>query len=202
MRKITAALFMTVDGVVETPYKWSQPYVTEEMSRGFDAALKGSDAVLLGRRTYEIFSKIWPSQGSEMPMADFLNHTHKYVVSSTLDKLEWGPASLIKGNQLRTEITKLKEAPGKNMQVPGSPTLVKSLLREGLLDQLILGICPIGLGSGQRLFEGTPEPIGLKLVETSSSHTGVVTVTYARADQQSEEAPKGAIPWAPPKSIK
>lgn len=129
MRKISAALFMTIDGVIETPYKWSQPYVTDEMSKGIDMALRDTDAVLLGRRTYEIFSKIWPSQGSEMPMANFLNHTHKYVVSSTLEKLEWGPASLIKGDHLSTEVAKLKEAAGKNIQVPGSPTLVKSLLR-------------------------------------------------------------------------
>ncbi|MGI0079799.1 MAG: dihydrofolate reductase family protein [Nitrososphaerales archaeon] len=200
MRKIIAALFMTLDGVVETPYKWSQPYITEDDSKGIDMALKESDAILLGRRTYEIFSKIWPSQDSEMPMADFLNHTHKHVVSSTLGKLEWGPASLIKGEHFREEISKLKEAAGKNIQVPGSPTLVKSLLREGLLDELILGICPIGLGSGLRLFEGTPEPISLKLIESRSSPTGVVTVVYAREGQQSRSAPNGAIPWAPPSS--
>ncbi len=111
MRKINAAMFMTIAGVVEEPYRWSQPYVTEDMSKGIDVALKGVDAVLLGRRTYEIFSKIWPSQGSDMPMADFLNHTHKYVVSSKLEKLEWGPATLLKGD-LRSEVTKLKEMPG------------------------------------------------------------------------------------------
>jgi len=197
MRKIVAALFMSIDGVVETPYKWSQPYVTDDMSKGIDSALKEVDAILLGRRTYAIFSEIWPSQGSEMPMADFLNHTHKYVVSSTMRKLEWGPASLIKGD-FRTQITRLKEGPGKNIQVPGSPTLVGSLAREGLLDDLILSICPIALGKGQRLFEGSPESIGFKLMDSRTSATGVLTVTYRGAKRESAGDPKGVIPWAPP----
>ena len=194
MRKISAALFMTIDGVVETPYKWSQPYVTDDMSKGIDSALKEVDAVLIGRRTYEIFSNIWPTQSSDMPMADFLNRAHKYVVSSTLENLEWGPASLIKGNILHAEVAKLKGAPGKNIQVPGSPTLVKSLLRGKLLDELILSICPIALGKGLRLFEGVPEPIGLKLLDSRSSTTGVVTVRYAQADQESAGVPKGQVP--------
>jgi dihydrofolate reductase len=194
MRKMNAAMFMTIDGVVEEPYRWSQPYVTDDMTRGIDMALKGADAVLLGRRTYEIFAKIWPNQGSEMPMADFLNHTHKYVVSSTLQELEWGPATLLKGD-LRSEVTRLKGMTGKDIQVPGSPTLVKSLMREGLLDQLTLTICPIGVGKGLRLFEGTPDPISLKLIDSRSSATGVVSVTYAKAERDLSGAPKVAIPW-------
>ncbi len=191
---------MTVS--LKHPRNGARQYVTDDMSEGIDFALKAVDAVLIGRRTYEIFSKIWPSQDSEMPMADFLNHTHKYVVSSTLDKLEWGPASLIKGEDLRGEITKLKQGPGKNIQVPGSPTLIKSLMKEGLLDELTLSICPIGLGSGFRLFENSPEPITLTLVDSRTSPTGVLTVTYQLADQESAGAPKGAIPWTPPSSKK
>lgn len=190
---------MTIDGIVETPYKWSQPYVTDDMSKGIDMALNGSDAVLLGRRTYEIFSNIWPSQGSDMPMADFLNRTHKYVVSSTLSNLGWGPASLLNG-EFRSEIMKLKEMPGKSIQVPGSPTLVQSLMKEGLLDQLFLSICPIAVGNGLRLFEGIPEPLSLKLVDSRSSATGVISAVYSKADEQSSVTPKGAIPWTAPSS--
>src|SRR5712692_7540103 len=152
MRKIVAGLFMSLDGVVESPNKWSSPYFSEEMGEGIATGIKQADAVLLGRRTYQEFAKFWPNQGSDMLMADFLNNTHKYVVSATLDKLEWGPASLIKG-KIVDELRKLKQQPGKNIQIPGSPMLVRSLLREGMLDELSLNICPIVIGEGQRLFD-------------------------------------------------
>jgi dihydrofolate reductase len=109
-----------------------------------------ADAVLIGRRTYQEFAGMWPSQGSEVPMSDFLNKSHKYVVSSSLDKLDWGPASLVKGD-LADELLKLTQQPGKNIQIPGSPTLVRSLLLQGILDELTLSICPIVVGPGQRL---------------------------------------------------
>ncbi len=184
MRRISAALFMTIDGVVEEPYRWSQPYVTDDMTAQIDNALEEVDAVLIGSRTYEMFAKIWPSQGSEMPMADFLNHTHKYVDSSRLKKLDCGPATLIRGKDLRSEVMKLKGGPGKAIQVPGSPTLIKSLLSEGLLDQLTLSICPIGVGNGMRLFEDVTEPIALKLVDCKTSPSGLVTVTYEKASEE------------------
>ena len=183
MRSISAALFMTIDGVVEEPYRWSQPYVTDDMTAQIDSALEDVDAVLIGRRTYEMFAKIWPTQSSEMPMADFLNHTHKYVVSSRLKKLEWGPATLIRGKDLRSEVVRLKEGPGKGIQVPGSPTLIKSLLSEGLLDQLTLSICPVGVGNGMRLFEDVSEPIALKLMDCKASPSGLVTVTYEKGEE-------------------
>lgn len=173
---------MSINGVVEEPYLWSEPYVTSDMTMHIDSALKDMDAVLIGRRTYEIFSKIWPGQGSNMPMADFLNHAHKYVVSSRLKKLEWGPATLIPGKDLLKEVTKLKQGVGKNIQVPGSPTLIKSLLIEGLLDQLTLSICPIGVGKGSRLFENLSEHVPLKLVDCKTSMSGLVTVTYENAN--------------------
>src|SRR5712692_6155702 len=182
MRKIVAGLLMSLDGVVEAPDRWGWPrYMNEEMSRGIMAGVAQADAVLLGRRTYEQFAKIWPGQPSDVPMSDFLNSSPKYVASHTLrDPLEWAQSTLITGN-LADELARLKQQPGKNILVPGSPTLVRSLLRDGLLDELSLNICPIVVGDGMRLFDGIGAEVTLKLVDSTVLSTGVLGVTYQRA---------------------
>ncbi len=121
------------------------------MLGAINSGLAGKDAILLGRRTYLEFADFWP--GREGPMADFLNETPKYVVSSTLETLEWGPASLI-GRDLAGELTELKQQPGGDIQIPGSPRLVASLLREGLLDELAIMIAPVVVGSGNAPVRG------------------------------------------------
>jgi dihydrofolate reductase len=141
------------------------------------AGLPQADAILLGRRTYLEFAELWPSQGSSVPMADFLNNTPKYVVSSMLDTLDWGPSSLVRGD-LAEEIRNLKQQPGKNIQIPGSPTLVRSLLCDGLLDELSIGIAPIVVGSGMRLFDEITEQVPLKVLESKTLDTGMLAVTY------------------------
>ncbi len=88
MRRVVAGLFMSLDGVVESPDGWQLPYFNDEMIEGINAGIARADAVLLGRRTYLEDAELWPSQGSDVPMADFMNDTPKYVVSSTLDSLE------------------------------------------------------------------------------------------------------------------
>ncbi len=180
MRKIVTGLFMSLDGVVEAPSSWASPYFSDEVFEWIGAGLPKADAILLGRRTYLEFAEMWPSQGSRVPMAEFLNTTPKYIVSSTLDTLNWGPASLVRGD-LASELGKLKQQPGKNIQIPGSPTLVRSLLRDGLIDELSLGIAPIVVGSGMRLFEEINEQVPLKLRESGSLSSGMLTVTYQPA---------------------
>ena len=177
MRRVVAGLFMSLDGVVEAPGEWGFQYMNDEMVQGIAEGIAQADAVLLGRRTYQQFAKMWPGVGSEVPMADFLNNSHKYVVSASLDALDWGPASLVTGN-LPEELTKLKRQPGKNIQIPGSPTLVSALLRDGLLDELSLSICPIVVGKGMRLFENITDHVPLHLVESTALSTGAVGVTY------------------------
>jgi dihydrofolate reductase len=191
MRKITAGLLISLDGVVESPDRWGWArYMNEEMTRGIVAGVAQADAVLLGRRTYEQFAEIWPSQGSEVPMADFLNHSPKYVVSTTLrGALEWNNSHLLTGD-LAAELTRLKEMPGKNILIPGSPTLVSWLLRMGLLDELNLNICPIVVGTGLRLFDGISGEVTLKLVQSMALSTGVLGVTYQQAGE-SGAAPEG-----------
>ncbi len=177
MRKVVAGLFISLDGVVESPEQWGFQYFNDEMSEVIAGGIAQADAVLLGRRTYLAFAELWPNQGSDVPMADFLNNTPKHVVSATLNTLKWQPATLIKGD-LTEELRKLKQQPGKNIQIPGSPTLVRSLLRNGLLDELSLGICPVVVGSGMRLFDEMTHQVGLKLVESRPFSTGVLSVTY------------------------
>jgi dihydrofolate reductase len=195
MRKIVAALFMSLDGVVESPEHWGFQYFSEELTAAVSDEIAQADAVLLGRRTYLEFAEIWPSQGSEVPMSEFLNESHKYVVSTRLDNFEWEPATLISGN-LRDELIKLKEQPGKNIQIPGSPTLVCSLLRDRFLDELTLSICPIVVGAGLRLFEGISNHVPLDVLHSAPFRNGVVNVTYApaSADRLPDQPPVAAFP--------
>jgi dihydrofolate reductase len=182
MRKIVAGLLMSLDGVVEAPGEWGfSRYFNDEMRAGISAGIAQADAVLLGRRTYLEFAKLWPKQGSEVLMSDFLNHSPKYVVSSTLKTLEWANSSLLTG-ALSEALGKLKRQPGKDILIPGSPTLVRALVREGLLDRLNLNVCPVVVGSGMRLFEGITEQIHLKLVHSATLTNGVVGLTYGPAD--------------------
>ncbi len=178
MRKIAAGLFISLDGVVESPGEWGFQFMNDEMSQGIATGISQADTVLLGRRTYLEFAQLWPGQGSDVLMADFLNHSTKYVVSSTLETLSWQPAVQIKGS-LVSELRRLKQQTGKNIQVPGSPSLVRFLLRQGLLDMLSLNICPVVVGSGMHLFDDTAGMLNLKLVGSTIMSTGVIGATYS-----------------------
>lgn len=177
MRSLVASLFTTLDGVVEAPEKWQSRHLDDELGEVIDAAAEKSDSLLLGRRTYEEFAAFWPSQGSEVPMADYLNQTPKHVVSTTLESLEWANSSLVTGD-VAEEVATLKEQGGKNIQVFGSSTLVRSLLRDGLLDELGLLVHPIVVGGGMRLFEDLSLGTALELVESRTLGSGVLFLTY------------------------
>jgi dihydrofolate reductase len=193
MRKIVAGLTISLDGVVESPANWGFQFMNEEMNERIRAGIAQADAILLGRRTYLEFAELWPKQPSEVPMADFLNQTPKYVVSGTLDRLDWGPATPVTGDLVEA-ITTLKHQPGKNIQIPGSPTLVRWLLQHGLLDELALMVCPVAVTSGMRLFDELTDPIGFELVAASPLSTGALAVTYkpASADGESIAFPDAA----------
>jgi dihydrofolate reductase len=177
MRKITAGLHITLDGVVEAPEKWTSAYFTAEMIEAMSAGIAQADAVLLGRRTYEIFAGSWPGKGSNSPMAEFLNRSPKHVVSETLGELDWTNSSRITGD-LRQALMKLKQRPGKNIQVPGSPTLVRWLLCNGMLDELALFVFPIVVGGGRALFDKMDLGMRLKLVESRMFSSGALCVRY------------------------
>ena len=186
MRKVTAGLFVSLDGVVESPEKWHFPYFNDEMGEAVGAAISSSDAMLLGRVTYQEFAAYWPGVSSEdEPFATHMNNTPKYVVSKTLDKAEWNNSTLISGT-VAEDITKLKQQPGKNIGIIGSATLVQSLLQDDLLDELRLMIHPVVVGSGKRLFQEGGGPKGLKLVDSMTFSTGVVSLTYQPAGMEEQ----------------
>lgn len=183
MRKIVAGLFLSLDGVYEAPDQWHFPYFNDEMGEAVQSQMDAADTMLLGRVTYQEFASYWPQQsGDEVPIADYMNNTPKVVVSETLDSLDWQNSTLIKGNVVE-ELTLLKkQQPGKNIGITGSGTLVASLLRAGLLDELRLLVHPIVVGKGKRLFATEDQPRGLRLADAQTFSTGVLSLTYTPAE--------------------
>ena len=182
MRKITSGLFISVDGVVEAPDQWQFDNFDEDMGSELAAALGAQDAVLLGRVTFEEWAAYWPNfsgEGGDRAYADFINNAPKYVVSSTLDNVnQWQNSTLIRGAELVRELGNLKQQPGKDIGVQGSPTLVRSLLNLGLLDQLQLLIHPVVAGRGKHLFRDGDDLKRLHLVEARPTRSGVIIATY------------------------
>ncbi len=181
MRKVVAGLFMALDGVVEAPYQWQFDHFDDDMMAEMNAHLAAQDAVLLGRVTYAEWAPYWPTSTDE-PFASHINNVSKYVVSTTLEKVEWKNSTLIKGN-LAEAIARLKQQSGKNIAVAGSPTLVRSLLHSGLLDELTLMIHPVIAGKGKHLFQDSDALKRLKLTGSKTTRTGVLIVTYQPAER-------------------
>jgi dihydrofolate reductase len=146
------------------------------MAAALEAYIAEEDTILLGRVTYQDWVNYWPTATDE-PYASHINNTPKYVVSTTLDRVDWQNSTLIKGN-LAEEIARLKRQPGKNIGVAGSPTLVRSLLQNGLLDVFSLMVHPVVVGKGKRLFERESDLKRFKLVDSTITSTGVALLTY------------------------
>jgi dihydrofolate reductase len=180
MRRVIASLFVSLDGVMEAPQDWHLPYFNDEMGAAIAEAMASVDALLVGRVTYEEWAAFWPSQSAEdSDFAGYMNNTPKYVASTTLDKVEWNNSTLLEGD-VPEAVAELKQAPGKDIAISGSATLVRSLLREGLVDELRLMIHPVVVGEGRRLFEDG-DRIGLELADSKTFATGVVYATYKPA---------------------
>ena len=183
MRKIVAGLFISLDNVYESPDQWHFPYFNDEMGEAVDKQMAASDAMLLGRVTYQEFASYWPNQSSaDVDIADYMNNTPKFVVSSTLNTVEWQNSTLIKGD-VAAELTRLKQQPGKDISITGSGSLVRSLLRDDLLDELQLLVHPIVVGRGKRLFTDESGQKPLQLVDAKTFSTGVLALTYRPAGE-------------------
>jgi dihydrofolate reductase len=174
VRKIVVTEFLSVDGVMEEP-SWTFPYWNDEIAKFKGEESSASDALLLGRVTYQGFAAAWPESKDEG--ADYFNSVRKYVVSNTLEEpLEWTNSTLIKANIVE-EITNLKQQDGKDITVHGSATLVQALMQHDLVDRYRLLVYPVVLGKGKRLFkEGIPAT--LKLLGSQSFSSGVVALVY------------------------
>jgi dihydrofolate reductase len=180
MRKVTALLFMSLDGVVESPDKFVRKDVFSDLLELIRETIAEQDTVLLGRVMYEEWAEIWPTSTME-PFAPFINRTPKLVVSRTLRAVGWSQCSLME-DALADGVAKLKAQPGKAIGVHGSIGLVQSMLGEGLLDELRLIVFPAIAGRGRRLVERDGESIQLDLQSAKSTPTGLqyVVVTPRR----------------------
>ena len=179
MRKIVAGLSISLDGVIEDADRWMGPWFNPQLGQAIGSMIAAQDAMLLGRVTYDGFAAYWPHQTGDM--ADAMNGTAKYVVSGTLTSADWQNSTLIPAASAFAQIAELKQQPGRNIGMTGSGTLVSSLLREGLLDELHLFVFPVVLGSGTRLFGAPGGKLPLKLIDSATYETGVVHLTYAKA---------------------
>lgn len=173
MRKVVVTEFVSLDGVMEAP-AWTAPYWNDEIAKFKGDETNASDALLLGRVTYQGFAAAWPESKDEG--APYFNSVRKYVVSTTLDAVEWHNSRLINANIVE-EITNLKQQEGRDIIVHGSATLVQTLIQHDLVDRYRLLVYPVVVGKGKRLFnEGTPAT--LKLLESQSFNSGVVALVY------------------------
>jgi dihydrofolate reductase len=181
MRKVVAGLFISLDGVVEAPETWHFPYFNDQMGQIVSDQIAASDTMLLGRRTYQEFAAFWPNQGDDVPLAREINGVRKLVASTALDSVDWQNSELI-GGDVADELGRRKSEPGKDISITGSPTLVRSLLAAGVLDELRLLVHPIVVGHGKRLFgEGATVP--LRLASSQTLKTGVQYLVYVPAEQ-------------------
>src|SRR6476469_3454298 len=159
MCKVVADVFLSLDGVMENP-GWTGPYFNEELGEFQQELLFASDALLLGRVTYEGFATAWPGMRDETGFADRMNILPKYVASRTLQTADWN-ADILQG-EVAAAVAELKQEPGQNLLIYGSGQLVEYLRQHGLIDEYRLMVFPTVLGSGKRLFSSAPTNFKLK----------------------------------------
>ena len=191
--KVLVSEFMSLDGVVQAPggkeedpsggfrhggwsFEFFDPSV---MGAVVDEYAQRSEVLLQGRRTYEVSAAAWPQRSGD-PFSDWINSAQKYVVSDTLSEsdLAWGPATIIRPSELVEKVSALREQPGGDIYVYGSLSVVRALLADGLVDELVLMIEPITLGGGKTLFPGDGEARKFDLISAQTAKTGVQVCHY------------------------
>jgi len=195
MRKLTGAVFVSLDGVMQAPGGpdedptsgfglggWVQPFWDEDMGP-FEKLIMSDYDLLLGKRTYDIFAAYWP-YNQDNPIGAKFQRIHKYVLTHSDRPLEWENSRKLSGDTADA-VAELKRSDGRDLLIQGSSTLYIPLLAAGLIDRLVLMTFPVLLGRGKRIFDGTERPGALQLVDHFVSRTGVVTTTYE---------PAGAVP--------
>jgi len=202
--RLVVSEFSTVDGVVQAPGGaeedtdggfahggWSMPYFDPEvMGPYISAALDASDALLFGRRTFQTMAAAWPGRAGD-PFADRMNSIPKYVVSTTLDgdALGWDNATLLDGADAIGEVRRLLDRPGRDLQVMGCPTLVRTLVAADLVDEYRIMVSPVLVGGGKRALPEGGRRVDLELVSVEAAATGVLLCTYRRAGRRDGDGP-------------
>jgi dihydrofolate reductase len=178
--RLVATEYISLDGVFEEPGKWSGPFFNDEARQFKWEELQASDALLMGRNTYEGFAAAWPTMPGTGEFGEKMNSMPKYVVSSTLNKVEWAGSKLISRNLL-DEVRKLKKQPGQDLLLSGSAQLFNALAKENLIDLYRFMLHPIILGMGKRLFADGVGRRVLTLSETKAFKAGIVILEYVPA---------------------
>lgn len=181
MRKVIASEYVTLDGVMEEPGQWSFPFWNDELAKYKYDELFASDALLLGRVTYQGFAAVWPTMTDTGDFGERMNSLPKYVASTTLKETTWN-ARLIEGD-LPQAVTNLKQQPGRDILIAGSGMLVHTLIEHDLIDEYRLLLHPVVLGSGKRLFREGSDTKNLQLIETKAFSSGVVVLSYQPASR-------------------
>lgn len=193
MRKLIVSEFVTLDGVMQAPGGkeedvrdgfayggWAAPYNDPVKGRIMAQGMAKRGSLLFGRRTYEHFFKVWPGR-TDNPFTEVLDNTQKYVASRTLkEPLPWKNSTLLRGDAADA-IEKLKQEPGDDLVILGSGELVRSLMRRHLIDEMVLIIHPLVLGSGRRMFGDDGTFAKFRLVEAVPTTTGAIIATYQLA---------------------
>jgi dihydrofolate reductase len=190
MRELHVIEFLSLDGVMQSPASpdedteggfrhggWQRPYFDEVLGGRAAEGMSGTDTYLFGRKTYEKMAAYWPTAPSDDPYARHLNSTPKYVASTSLREAAWEPTTVLQGD-VAEEVARLKAEPGGNIAVLGSGELLQTLIRHDLVDQYFLGVFPLLLGGGKRLFRELEDPRRLTLVDSTPTTTGGLLLTY------------------------
>jgi dihydrofolate reductase len=189
--QLTITTFLSVDGVMQGPGSpdedrsegfdrggWLVPLFDEATGKFITEVFDKADAFLLGRRTYEIFAGYWPKvTDADDPVATRLNDLPKYVVSTRLRSADWHNSKIVKGD-IAAEVARLKEMPGRELQVHGSGTLAQTLLENDLVDEWRLLVFPVIVGAGRRLFPDAGVATGLRLIDSRMTDSGVAIHVY------------------------
>ena len=193
MRKLTGAVFVSLDGVMQAPGGpeedptsdfrfggWTAPFWAEDMGP-FEKLIDSEYDLLLGKRTYDIFSAYWP-YNQDIPVGARFQRINKYVLTHSDEALSWENSHRISGDTADA-VADLKASEGRDLLIQGSSTLYVPLLNAGLIDRLVLMTFPVLLGHGKRIFDGSEKPGALKLADSFVSATGIVTTIYEPAGE-------------------
>jgi dihydrofolate reductase len=180
--RIVATEYVSLDGVFEEPGHWSGPWFNDQAAQFKFAELQASDALLLGRNTYEGFAAAWPTMEGTGEFGEKMNTMPKYVVSNTLSNPEWSGSQVIKGDVVG-QLRELKRQPGQDLLLSGSGQLVNALMRQDLIDLYRFMVYPVILGRGARLFAEETDTKPLRLTHTTSFDSGIVIAEYEPTTQ-------------------
>ena len=193
MRKLTGAVFLSLDGVMQAPGGpeedptggfqfggWTAPFWDENMGP-FEKIIESDYDLLLAKRTYDIFSAYWP-YNQDNPIGARFQRINKYVLTHSDEPLAWDHSHKLSG-ETAAAVAELKKSEGRDLLIQGSSTLYPPLVSAGVIDRLVLMTFPIVLGDGKSIFDSSQKPVGLKLVDNFVSGTGVVTAIYEPAGE-------------------